>query len=161
MCNQPKPLMQAIDKGMENAALSMDMRELCEFERRLNAEIRMLCRRKFGSYLDREERRILRLLALDEVIDERQAANNRQDSENAVALNRFIADGLITTSEYRHIRGHLALGNRLADDLCSILGWTHRSVTRVNRLIAGYRLKLEQGKRAAVEGGPTKRIATS
>jgi hypothetical protein len=67
-----------------------------------------------------------------------------ENSGHALAeLNDFMADGLVTLPECRHIRGHLALENRLAEDQCSVTKWLHRSATRVGALVENYRLRLQ------------------
>jgi hypothetical protein len=78
-------------------------------------------------------------------------ANERAHAlkENAehllVELDEFMQDGRFTMAEFRHVRGHVALADLLAEEQCSILRWAWASLMQIEGLIAGYRLKLQAG----------------
>lgn len=62
-------------------------------------------------------------------------------------LDEAMSDGRLTRAEFRHVRGHVALGGVLAERQCSILKWAWTSLMQIEGLIAGYRLKLQVSQR--------------
>ena len=75
----------------------------------------------------------------------------RENAERLLEeLDGFMADGVFTRTEYRHVRGHVALGHRLAGEQCSILKWAWASLMQIEGLIAGYRLRLQAGPKGGL-----------
>jgi hypothetical protein len=70
-------------------------------------------------------------------------------------LDEAMQDGVFTRAEYRHHRGHLALEHQLAEEECSILRWAWASLMQIEKLIAGYRGRIQAKEKAAREAALT------
>jgi len=66
-------------------------------------------------------------------------------------LRTFAADGIFSRAEVRHARGHAALQHQLAQEQCSILKWAWLSLVAIERLIEGYRARIQEAEKAARE----------
>jgi hypothetical protein len=90
-----------------------------------------------------------------QVLDANERAHDMaENTEHLLAeLARFMEDGVFTEAEYRHTRGHVALGHKLAEEQCSILRWAWTSLTQIEALIATYRGRIQRMKKAALASG--------
>jgi len=79
-----------------------------------------------------------------------------ENTEHMLAeLDEYMEDGVFTRAEYRHHRGHIALEHMLAEEQCSILRWAWASLMHIEKLIAGYRGRIQKTAKAAREAALT------
>ncbi|MBN1837883.1 MAG: hypothetical protein JW820_18645 [Spirochaetales bacterium] len=87
----------------------------------------------------------------DQTLDANECAHAMKENAERLLeeLDDFMDDGVFTRAEYRHVRGHIALGHRLAEEQCSILKWSWKSLMAIEKLIDAYRLRIQEMKKAA------------
>lgn len=78
----------------------------------------------------------------------------RENAQHLVAeMDRAMEDQVITMLEFRRVRAHAALGRLLAEEQCSILRWSWRSLMAIEALIDRYRRTAQEMKKAARQSG--------
>jgi hypothetical protein len=85
-----------------------------------------------------------------QLLDGNEGAHSMEEgSEHLLEdLRTFAADGTFSRVECRHAMGHAALLHSQAEDQCSIMKWAWASLMKIERMIEGYRLRVQTKEKA-------------